>query len=209
MMFFFSLHILLATPISHYLLIPADLGSSNGRAGKADEVMDGQQPAEPGDAMRRFAFFLGSCMACPNVSVIIFRVTRSSLASSRPLGSNIMGPGQYKISCLFLLGETRITGTVSKHQYGAHVSPQPLLGHDSFSSLGGSPSPWLAWALCVCVCVSIISPRPDQTSQSKHMPTSHRALASCLSVSRNGTIREPRSDKGGKSIAFTQSYATR
>lgn len=39
--FFFLFFISSWAPISGYLLAPADLGSSNGRAGKADEVMDG------------------------------------------------------------------------------------------------------------------------------------------------------------------------
>lgn len=60
------------------------------------------------------------------VSIIFFlHVIRSSLASCRPLGSNIMAPpGSTKdLACLFLLGETRAKGTVSKHQYGAHMLP--------------------------------------------------------------------------------------
>lgn len=69
-------------PSSCYLLTPADLGSNNGRAGKADEVMDGLQPAEPGDANEVFSVLPRLSMACPNMSMssFFFHVIRSSRA---------------------------------------------------------------------------------------------------------------------------------
>lgn len=164
--------------------------------------------------MRCFPSSLGFAWHVRMCQSFFFQVIRSSLASSRPLRSNIMPPGQYKISCLFLLGETRTTGTVSKHQYGAHMSHVPF-GHDSFLSLSNSPSP----GLCIRVCQLHLR---DQTR--RPLKTHTRLppqLDSSIPLSRNGTIRKPRSAQGsprepkapraqgGNSIAFIQSYARR
>lgn len=88
-----------------------------------------------------------------------------------------MGPGQYKISCLFLLGETPTTGTVSKHQYGAHIFPVPSSAM-TLSYLWEIPRPrgWLG----LYVCVNYI-PETRLHSQSKHMtplPTHGKLLVS-------------------------------
>lgn len=99
--FFFSfLHLLLA-PGPRYLLTPADLGSVNGRAGitgKADEVMDGQQPAEPGDAMRRFPSFLGFAwhvrmchfFSCHQVKPCIMPATRVEYHAPRAIQRSLV-----------------------------------------------------------------------------------------------------------------------
>lgn len=116
-----------------------------------------------------------------------------------------MTPGRHKISCLFLLGETPTTGTVSKHQYGAHISPVPSSAM-TLSYLWEIPRPrgWLGLYVCVNYIPRDQTRQPVKTNDAPFPP-----MDSSLPVSRNGTIRESRSAKGGKSIASTQYYARR